>query len=49
VAELSDVGGSGRERQRRMNTQTIATMIGDPLAQNVHVGKSANHVDRIKR
>jgi len=31
-----------------MVTQTMRTMMGDPLAQNVHVGKSAKNVDRIQ-
>lgn len=32
-----------------MNTQTISTMMGDPLAQNVHVGKSTYNISGVKQ
>jgi hypothetical protein len=48
VSELSEVSRRGRERQRRKVAQTIAATIGDPLTQNVHVGKSANDVNGIQ-
>jgi hypothetical protein len=48
VPELSDVRRGGRERHRRMVAQTMSTMMGDPLAQNVHVGKASNNVNGIQ-
>lgn len=32
-----------------MNAQTIRTTMGDPLAQNVHVGKSTYNVNGVKQ
>lgn len=48
VAGVSTVTRGGRERHRRTVTQTISAMRGDPLAQNVHVGKASKNVNRIK-
>ena len=48
MSEFSEVSCRGRERQRRKVAQTIPTTMGDPLAQNVHVGKSAKNVDRVQ-
>ena len=41
---VADMARSGRERHRRMVTQTMSTMMGDPLAQNVQVGKSTYNI-----
>jgi hypothetical protein len=32
-----------------MVAQTIPAMMGDPLTQNVHVGKSAKYIDGVQR
>ena len=48
VPVVSTMTCGGRERQRRKVTQTISTMMGDPVAQNVHVGKSTENVHRIQ-
>jgi len=49
VTERPFVVRRGRPRQRRIVAQTMTTMMGDPLAQNVHVGKPSNNVCRIQR
>jgi hypothetical protein len=49
MSVFSDVFAGCRPRSARMKPQTIAAMMGDPLAQNVHVGKSAQNIYGVQR